>query len=89
MAVTLQSYNVSIHNRNLEALVEGLGDVLTDSNKMVLFHYICQLLPGEAQNEFDRIAAAKVSGGIHIDRVLYACYSYIYQYNLKQYSWTI
>lgn len=52
--------------RNLQDLVESLRDVLTDSNKMVLFHYICQLLPGEAQNEFDRIAAAMLSGGEYI-----------------------
>ncbi len=50
-------------DRDLQDLVDGLGNVLTDSNKMVLFHYVCQLLPGEAQIEFDRIAAAMLSGG--------------------------
>ncbi len=43
-----------------------MGDVLNDRNKVVLFHYICQLLPGETQNEFDRIAAGMLTGGIII-----------------------
>ena len=49
----------------MHGLVEGLGEVLNDRNKVVLFHYICQLLPEEAQNEFDRIAASMLSGGDH------------------------
>ena len=44
-------------------MVQGLGSVLNDENKMVLFHYICQLLPEETQVEFDRIAAAMLAGG--------------------------
>ena len=44
--------------------MEGLGEVLNDRNKIVLYHYICQLLPEEAQNEFDRIAAGLLSGGM-------------------------
>ena len=50
--------------RNLPDLVEGLGEVLNDRNKIVLYHYICQLLPEETQNEFDRIAAGLLSGGM-------------------------
>ncbi len=42
--------------------MEGLGEVLNDPNKMVIFHYICQLLPGETQAEFDRIASAAIAG---------------------------
>ena len=37
--------------------------MLNEPNKAVLFHYICQLLPHEAQAEFDRIAAASLDGG--------------------------
>lgn len=44
--------------------MQGLGKVLDDPNKMVLFHYICQLLPEEAQTEFDRVAAAMLTGGM-------------------------
>ena len=44
--------------------MQGLGKVLDDPNKMVLFHYICQLLPEEAQTEFDRVAAAMLTGGV-------------------------
>jgi len=50
--------------RDLPSLVQGLGTVLNDPNKVVLFHYVCQLLPEEAQAEFDRIAAAHLTGGI-------------------------
>ena len=32
--------------------------LLSDPTKMVLFHYVCQLLPEDAQAEFDRLAAA-------------------------------
>ena len=49
--------------RDLPQLVQGLGAVLNDANKMVLFHHICQLLPEEAQTEFDRIAAGMLAGG--------------------------
>ena len=59
----MTSYLTSHDHRNMEGLVEGLGEVLNDRNKVVLFHYICQLLPEEAQNEFDRIAATMLSGG--------------------------
>lgn len=52
--------------------MEGLGDVLNDRNKVILFHYICQLLPGEAQNEFDRIAAGMLTGGGNL-LILYDC----------------
>ena len=44
--------------------MQGLGTVLDDPNKMVLFHYICQLLPEEAQVEFDRVAATMLTGGV-------------------------
>ena len=37
--------------------------LLSDPGKMQLFHHICQLLPAEAQVEFDRLAAASLGGG--------------------------
>ena len=35
--------------------------LLSDPTKMVLFHHVCQLLPEEAQAEFDRMAAARLA----------------------------
>ena len=49
--------------RDIPELIGQLGEVLTEPNKAVLFHYICQLLPDEAQAEFDRIAANSLAGG--------------------------
>ena len=49
--------------RDLPELVGELGEVLKEPNKAVLFHYICQLLPNEAQAEFDRVAATTLAGG--------------------------
>ena len=49
--------------REVPELVNSLSWVLDSPAKMVLFHYICQLLPNEAQAEFDRIAAAMLAGG--------------------------
>ena len=46
--------------------MEGLQTLLSDPTKMVLFHYVCQLLPEDAQTEFDRLAAASLreEGGV-------------------------
>ena len=60
----MTSLNLFHNCRDLPSLVQGLGKVLDDPNKMVLFHYICQLLPEEAQTEFDRVAAAMLTGGV-------------------------
>lgn len=62
----MQWYHVIMTSncRDLPSLVQGLGTVLNDPNKMVLFHYVCQLLPEEAQAEFDRIAAVHLTEGI-------------------------
>ena len=49
--------------RDIPELIGELGGVLKEPNKAVLFHYICQLLPHEAQAEFDRIAAASLEQG--------------------------
>ena len=49
--------------RDIPELIGELGEVLNEPNKAVLFHYICQLLPHEAQAEFDRIAAASLEQG--------------------------
>ena len=60
----ITSYDVILPvYRNLSQLVEGLGNVLNDPNKAVLFHYICQLLPGKKQAEFDKLAATTIAEG--------------------------
>lgn len=43
--------------------MEGLHTLLDDPTKIVLFHYVCQLLPEEAQAEFDRVAASRLADG--------------------------
>ena len=63
----MMSLNLYHNCRDLPSLVQGLGKVLDDPNKMVLFHYICQLLPEEAQTEFDRVAAAMLTGGVCVN----------------------
>lgn len=50
-------------SREVPELVNSLTWVLDSPEKMVLYHYICQLLPDEAQAEFDRVAAAMLAGG--------------------------
>lgn len=52
--------------RDIPKLIGELGGVLNEPNKAVLFHYICRLLPHEAQAEFDRIAAASFAGGTYV-----------------------
>ena len=50
-------------SREVPELVNSLSWVLDSPAKMVLFHHICQLLPENAQVDFDRIAAAMLAGG--------------------------
>jgi hypothetical protein len=49
--------------REVPELVNSLSWILDSPAKMMLFHYICQLLPDNAQADFDRIAAAMLGGG--------------------------
>lgn len=48
-------------HRDMPHLISGLASILSDPSKHELFHYICQLLPAEEQNEFDHQAAVAVS----------------------------
>ena len=51
-------------DREIPELVNSLSWVLDSPAKTVLFHYICRLLPEQAQVEFDRIAATMLAGGV-------------------------
>lgn len=57
--------------REVPELVNSLSWVLDSPAKIVLFHYICQLLPDNAQVDFDRIAAAMLAGGQSRDQLKY------------------
>jgi len=50
-------------HREIPELVNSLTWILDSPEKTVLYHYICQLLPDEAQREFDHLAAAVLAKG--------------------------
>ena len=49
--------------RNVSSLVSDIVPVLSDGQKAVLLHQICQFLPAQAQDEFDQRAASMLGEG--------------------------